>query len=140
MESQGLETSWTAENELGCKGVGFLYAFAVYLSSFILISIILDRYWAFMRPLDAYPAVDRARAMALVAYIAGILVSLPEVGKFRNCSPFAFGNLRKLINRKTYCCYYLLFRQNSITWRRIHLIQAPKCVRPTAHGDLWNLS
>ena len=80
-ESEGLERAWAAENNEACMIIGFFHFFGWYFLSFVLVTIILDRYWAFTLPLDAYPAVDRAKGMALVAGIASGLCSVPEVSR-----------------------------------------------------------
>ena len=69
MESEGLDRSWAAETNLACKAVGFSHLFGLYLYGLIMVSIILDRFNTVLRPLGAWPAVDRAKVMALAAYI-----------------------------------------------------------------------
>ena len=82
MESEGLDRSWAAESNEACTAVGFFHLFGLYLSSLVIVAVILDRYNAVLRPLGAWPAVDRAKVMALAAYIASGLFSLPDVRHF----------------------------------------------------------
>ena len=81
MKSDGRVFSWAAEGELACKTVGLFHNFGCNLSSFMVVALVLERYWQITWPHKAFMAYLRAKDMALGAWIASGIVSLPEVVK-----------------------------------------------------------
>jgi len=73
-----LTVSWKA-GDFGCRIFMFFRAFGIYLSSFILIAISLDRYFAVARPLNLQTANRRGRTMLIVAWVMSVIASLPQV-------------------------------------------------------------
>ena len=70
--------SWNA-GDLCCRFFMFCRVFGFYLSSFILITISLDRYFAIAHPLSLINADKRGRFMLLLAWIFSIIASIPQV-------------------------------------------------------------
>lgn len=71
--------SWKA-GDLTCRALMFFRAFGFYLSSFILISISLDRYFAIAHPLNLNDANHRGTLMLTIAWVFSIIASIPQVG------------------------------------------------------------
>ena len=70
--------SWNA-SDLCCRLFMFCRVLGFYLSSFILITISLDRYFAIVHPLSLNNADKRGRFMLLLAWIFSIMASIPQV-------------------------------------------------------------
>ncbi len=82
-----LTVSWRA-GDLSCRTLMFFRAFGFYLSSFILISISLDRYFAVRHPLSLNHADHRGKLMLLLAWIFSIIASIPQVSDIHNMAMF----------------------------------------------------
>ena len=81
-----LETAWhiTVAWEAGdvaCRVLMFFRAFGFYLSSFILVTISLDRYFAILHPLSLTDADKRGKLMLGFAWIFSVIASTPQVRK-----------------------------------------------------------
>lgn len=76
-----ITVSWNA-GDAGCRFFMFWRVFGFYLSSFILITISLDRYFAIAHPLSLINAEKRGRFMLLLAWIFSIIASIPQVTVF----------------------------------------------------------
>ncbi|CAG5130959.1 unnamed protein product [Candidula unifasciata] len=79
-----LEIAWNATvawlaGDIACRLLTFFRAIGFYLSSFILVSISLDRYFAIMRPLSITDADARARMMLMVSWSLSIIASIPQL-------------------------------------------------------------
>jgi len=70
---------WYA-GEFMCKLVKFLQVFGLYLSTYIIVIISIDRCMAILDPLRRNLASKRVRLMILVAWLASAIFSLPQVG------------------------------------------------------------
>lgn len=70
--------SWKA-GDVGCRVFMFFRTFGFYLSSFILIAISLDRYFAIARPLSLNDAGKRGKLMLLMAWLFSFMASVPQV-------------------------------------------------------------
>lgn len=66
---------WNA-GDLLCRVMAFFRTFGLYLSSFILICISVDRYFAVLKPLKVHD--NRASLMIIAAWVASGLCSLPQ--------------------------------------------------------------
>ena len=75
-----ITVSWNA-GDLCCRFFMFCRVLGFYLSSFILIAISLDRYFAIAHPLRLINADKRGRFMLLLAWIFSIIASIPQVNK-----------------------------------------------------------
>ena len=73
-----LTVSWQA-GDASCRALMFFRAFGFYLSSFILVSISLDRYFAIARPLSLTDANHRGSLMLVLAWIFSVIASIPQV-------------------------------------------------------------
>jgi gonadotropin-releasing hormone receptor len=73
-----ITVAWIA-GDCACRLLMFFRALGFYLSSFILISISLDRYFAITHPLSLNDAGKRARGMLWMAWILSIFASIPQV-------------------------------------------------------------
>lgn len=79
-----LETTWHATvswqaGDLACRICMFFRAFGFYLSSFLLVTISLDRYISIVHPLTSYNAKNRTRWMIGMAWALSFVCSLPQV-------------------------------------------------------------
>nr|WNE31494.1 GnRHR1-A subtype [Haliotis discus hannai] len=78
-----LETTWNITvawkaGEAACRILMFFRAFGLYLSSFTLVTISLDRYFAIMRPLSLNDADKRGKIMLVLAWIFSFVASIPQ--------------------------------------------------------------
>ena len=73
-----LAVSWNA-GDAACRVFMFLRAFGFYLSSFILVTISLDRYFAITHPLSLNDADRRGKLMLVLAWLFSIAASIPQV-------------------------------------------------------------
>ncbi|XP_046615368.1 adipokinetic hormone/corazonin-related peptide receptor variant I-like [Neodiprion virginianus] len=67
------------DGNLACKFFLFLRAFALYLSSNVLVCVSLDRYSAILHPLRNYDARRRGKMMLCGAWICSFFYALPQV-------------------------------------------------------------
>ncbi|KAK6643574.1 hypothetical protein RUM43_005084 [Polyplax serrata] len=70
--------SWKAGDAL-CRIMAFFRTFGLYLSSFVLICISIDRYYAVLKPLSLCHFDRRGRLMLAVAWIASTVCSMPQM-------------------------------------------------------------
>ena len=75
-----LTVSWRA-GDLACRLLMFFRAFGLYLSSFILITISLDRYFAVRHPPSLNEADHRGRLMLMLAWCLSVIASIPQVSQ-----------------------------------------------------------
>lgn len=73
--------SWDA-GPVGCKLLMFLRVFGFYLSSFILICISLDRYYALVKPLQFVVAKQRNFWFLTISWLLSFILSLPQVSQY----------------------------------------------------------
>ena len=74
---------WRA-GDFGCRVLSFFRVFGLYLSSFVLVVISLDRYFAILHPLSLNDADKRGQIMLSFAWIFSIICSLPQVNYTNN--------------------------------------------------------
>lgn len=79
-----LEIAWNSTvawlaGDVACRLLTFFRAVGFYVSSFILVSISLDRYFAIMRPLSITDADTRAKMMLFISWLLSIIASIPQV-------------------------------------------------------------
>jgi gonadotropin-releasing hormone receptor len=70
---------WYAGN-VACKLVKFLQVFGLYLSTYIIVIISIDRCFAILDPMSRNKAPRRVRTMIAGAWLLSALFSLPQVG------------------------------------------------------------
>ena len=70
--------AWRA-GDVACRLLMFCRTFGFYLSSFILITISLDRFFAITQPMNLSNADRRARLMLVMAWLLSAVASLPQV-------------------------------------------------------------
>lgn len=85
-----LEIAWHATvawlaGDAACRMMMYFRAFGFYLSSCILVTISLDRYFAIMRPLSMSDATRRGKIMLVFSWAFSIISSIPQV-----CLSFSF--------------------------------------------------
>lgn len=90
-----LETGWhiTVRWEAGdaaCRILMFFRALGFYLSSFVLVTISLDRYFSIVHPMSLHDAERRGKIMLTLAWLLSAVASLPQV----RCTYIAQTNLR----------------------------------------------
>ncbi|CAH1797454.1 unnamed protein product [Owenia fusiformis] len=72
-----MTVSWQA-GDTACRTLLFFRAFGFYLSSFILVTISLDRYFAIMHPLSLKDGERRGKVMLVFAWVCSIIASTPQ--------------------------------------------------------------
>ena len=72
---------WYAGNEL-CKILKFLQVFSLYLSTYIIVIIAVDRCMAILDPMRRNKAPQRVRLMIALAWTLSALFSLPQVCEY----------------------------------------------------------
>ena len=70
--------SWRA-GDIGCRILMFFRVFGFYLSSFVLIAVCVDRYFAIVHPLSLVNAGRRGKIMLVLAWVVSTIASLPQV-------------------------------------------------------------
>jgi len=73
--------SWDSTDG-ACRLMSFLRIFGLYLSSFVIICITVDRYFAVLKPMGFVDANRHAKWMLVVAWISSFGCSLPQVNAF----------------------------------------------------------
>ncbi|XP_047506526.1 gonadotropin-releasing hormone receptor isoform X1 [Pieris napi] len=73
---------WYAGN-VGCKLFKFLQMFSLYLSTFILVLIGVDRWLAVKYPMKSMATATRSTKLVIIAWILSFLFSLPQTVVFR---------------------------------------------------------
>jgi len=77
-----ITVAWLA-GDIACRILMFFRAFGFYLSSFILITISVDRYYAVAQPLSNLRKADRrAKYMLTGAWVLSTVASLPQVRQY----------------------------------------------------------
>lgn len=79
-----MEIAWHATvawkgGDIACRVLMFFRTFGLYLSSFILVTISLDRYFAILHPLSLNDANKRGKIMLLLSWIFSFIASIPQV-------------------------------------------------------------
>ncbi|XP_035730524.1 gonadotropin-releasing hormone receptor-like isoform X2 [Vespa mandarinia] len=65
-----------------CRIMAFFRVFGLYLSSFILVCISMDRYYAVIKPLQLLHVDRRGKIMLTIAWLASIFCSIPQMMVF----------------------------------------------------------
>ncbi|XP_013383578.1 gonadotropin-releasing hormone II receptor isoform X1 [Lingula anatina] len=78
-----IEISWHSTvqwlaGDASCRLLAFCRAFGFYLSSFILVAISLDRYFAIIHPLSMQDADKRAKIMLGISWCLAMVCSIPQ--------------------------------------------------------------
>ncbi|XP_077988590.1 gonadotropin-releasing hormone II receptor-like [Glandiceps talaboti] len=81
-----LTVKWYA-GDVMCKILSFLKLFPLYLSSNILVTMSVDRYWAIVHPLSVSNADRRGSIMLILSWGIAGACSLPQMFIFRVLSP-----------------------------------------------------
>ncbi|XP_071082475.1 adipokinetic hormone/corazonin-related peptide receptor variant I-like [Haliotis cracherodii] len=72
-----ITVAWEA-GDLACRFMMFCRAFGFYLSSFILVTISLDRYFSIVHPMSIHDADRRGKIMLGVAWTLSVIASMPQ--------------------------------------------------------------
>ncbi|XP_057341367.1 adipokinetic hormone/corazonin-related peptide receptor variant I-like [Microplitis mediator] len=70
--------SWRA-GDLMCRIMAFFRVFGIYLSSFVLVCISIDRYYAVLKPMQLINIDRREKLMLIGAWIGAVLCSAPQM-------------------------------------------------------------
>ncbi|XP_049827018.1 adipokinetic hormone/corazonin-related peptide receptor variant I-like isoform X4 [Schistocerca gregaria] len=73
--------SWRAGDAL-CRVMAFFRVFGLFLSSFVLICISIDRYFAVLKPMKLSDVARRGRYLLAAAWIMSVLCSTPQMFVF----------------------------------------------------------
>ncbi|XP_018328749.1 gonadotropin-releasing hormone II receptor [Agrilus planipennis] len=73
-----ITVSWMAGDAM-CRIMAFFRIFGVYLSSFILVCISLDRYYAVLKPLNFSGGDRRGKVMLISAWMGSTICSIPQM-------------------------------------------------------------
>lgn len=73
--------SWRA-GDLACRLLMFFRTFGLYLSSFVLVCISVDRYFAVIHPMHIAGIDRRSRIMLFCAYVCSCVCSIPQAVLF----------------------------------------------------------
>lgn len=76
-----LTVAWKA-GDAACRFLMFFRTFGLYLSSFILVTISLDRYFAILHPLSLNDADKRGKIMLILAWSFSTIASIPQVSVY----------------------------------------------------------
>nr|XP_050863696.1 adipokinetic hormone/corazonin-related peptide receptor variant I isoform X2 [Vespula vulgaris] len=76
-----ITVSWKAGDAM-CRIMAFFRVFGLYLSSFILVCISMDRYYAVIKPLQLLHVDKRGKIMLTIAWLASIFCSMPQMMVF----------------------------------------------------------
>lgn len=76
-----ITVSWKA-GDAACRLLMFFRAFGFYLSSFILVTISLDRYFAILHPLSLNDADKRGKIMLGLSWSFSTVASIPQVSRY----------------------------------------------------------
>ena len=79
-----MEIGWNATvdwrgGDALCRILMFFRVFGLYLSSFVLVVISLDRYFAILHPLSLNEAKRRGKMMLVVSWVFSVIASSPQV-------------------------------------------------------------
>ena len=79
-----MEIGWNATvdwrgGDVLCRSLMFFRVFGLYLSSFVLVVISLDRYFAILHPLSLNDANRRGKMMLVVSWVSSAIASSPQV-------------------------------------------------------------
>ncbi|XP_044735225.1 gonadotropin-releasing hormone receptor isoform X2 [Chrysoperla carnea] len=77
-----ITVSWKAGDAM-CRIMAFFRMFGLYLSSFILVCISVDRYYAVLKPMNFSGIDTRGKWMVVGAWIASTVCSAPQMVVFR---------------------------------------------------------
>ncbi|XP_003690609.1 gonadotropin-releasing hormone II receptor [Apis florea] len=72
-----ITVSWKAGDAM-CRIMAFFRMFGLYLSSFVLVCISMDRYYAVIKPLQLWDVDKRGKIMLSFAWVGSIVCSLPQ--------------------------------------------------------------
>ncbi|XP_034472404.1 gonadotropin-releasing hormone receptor isoform X2 [Drosophila innubila] len=75
--------AWTVQwrsTDLMCRLMSFFRVFGLYLSSFVMVCISLDRYYAILKPLQR--SHNRGRIMLACAWLGSVICSIPQAFLF----------------------------------------------------------
>ncbi|XP_017041420.1 gonadotropin-releasing hormone receptor isoform X2 [Drosophila ficusphila] len=75
--------AWTVQwrsTDLMCRLMSFFRVFGLYLSSYVMVCISLDRYFAILKPLKR--SYNRGRIMLACAWLGSVVCSIPQVFLF----------------------------------------------------------
>ncbi|XP_011136225.2 gonadotropin-releasing hormone receptor isoform X1 [Harpegnathos saltator] len=73
-----ITVSWEAGDAM-CRIMSFFRVFGLYLSSFVIVCISIDRYYAVMRPLQMLEIHRRGKINLMFAWLGSVLCSLPQM-------------------------------------------------------------
>lgn len=76
-----LTVEWYGGN-IGCKLFKFLQMFSLYLSTFVLVLIGVDRWLAVKYPMRSMDTATRSKTLVTIVWVLSILLSVPQVGNF----------------------------------------------------------
>ena len=70
---------WVFFGDFGCRFLQFLRPIGIYLASFIIISLCIDRYCSIVYPLSSQNSLKRTRVLIALSWTLSIFFSIPQV-------------------------------------------------------------
>lgn len=97
----GVELIWRITikwetGEVGCKIVQFWRIFPLYLTSFMMICISVDRFYAFVFPLTIFKSKERNFYLIVTSYVVSFIASIPQVRIINSVSSISFTSFELL--------------------------------------------
>ena len=85
---------WTATvqwyaGDVMCKTIKFLQVFGLYLSTYVIVIISIDRCLAILDPISRNKAPARVRTMLTFAWVLSFMFSLPQVSRSPSFAPYS---------------------------------------------------
>ncbi|XP_032681192.1 gonadotropin-releasing hormone II receptor-like isoform X1 [Odontomachus brunneus] len=115
-----ITVSWEAGDAM-CRIMTFFRTFGQYLSSFIIVCISIDRYYAVMRPLQILDVHRRGKITLIFAWVGSIFCSFPQVLVFHLEVRPGYTYVTQCTTHNTYPSHvyellYFLFGITTVFW------------------------
>ncbi|XP_073998908.1 adipokinetic hormone receptor [Rhodnius prolixus] len=92
--------------DIPCRIFAFFKTFGLYQSSFVLVCIGIDRYYAIVKPLSIKDTYCRGKGIVALAWVISGICSLPQVVVFREQEHYTFTGYKQ-------CCTFNAFPTSS---------------------------
>ncbi|XP_032681188.1 gonadotropin-releasing hormone II receptor-like [Odontomachus brunneus] len=115
-----ITVSWEAGDAM-CRIMSFFRIFGLYLSSFVIVCISIDRYYAVMRPLQILGVHRREKITLILAWVGSILCSFPQILVFHLETHPYYIHFTQCVTFNTYSSpqyerFYFFFGMTTMFW------------------------